>query len=325
LKKIKRKIKKPKSKRYKSVRPIRNPRDARLEGDNKSDQSLILDSFSSDNLIDWGATDRRLNQLHQNVFATLDAQRWSIYDDLCAVIADAACGPFNFTRWSRCIDYQYGDEPLSCRGFHFGVGGRFNYGRRIDQRRFKPFPALYLAEDLTTARSEYFQMADDQKSPLSAQDFALMPERGGVVEFPLEGRLHRVLNLQNFQILEPFLKKIKKFSFPEELRQEASALGHKNLKAITTLNQLRAGILETNWRGLPINFGIPANPQIFGKIVKDAGVEGIVYPSVRGPGICLVVFVENLLEDSFIKIACRVPPSVTTHILSKDTWERMTE
>ena len=65
-------------------------------------------------------------------------------------------GPVEFQRWSRLLDYQFSNQPLSREGSVKGDGGRFNIGRTLNPASYTPFPALYVAEDFQTAFRERF-------------------------------------------------------------------------------------------------------------------------------------------------------------------------
>jgi hypothetical protein len=61
--------------------------------------------------------------------------------------------------WCRIANFKYALTALSPAGSLTHVGGRFNFGRDIDEARFAPFPALYIAEDFETAYREYYGLS----------------------------------------------------------------------------------------------------------------------------------------------------------------------
>jgi hypothetical protein len=80
-------------------------------------------------------------------------------------------------------------------------------------------------------------------------------------------------------------------------------------------------VLDRHWRNLPIQFGLPSNPQIFGNLLRNAGFEGVVYPSSKGNETCLAVFPENLGgSESFVELADLAPSGVTNTRLDSATW-----
>jgi hypothetical protein len=67
-------------------------------------------------------------------------------------------------------------------------------------------------------------------------------------------------------------------------------------------------------------FGIPASSQIFGRLVRDAGFEAILYPSQRAAGMNLAVFVENFRDSSSrIEVVGGAPAGATFLMLDKDS------
>jgi hypothetical protein len=62
--------------------------------------------------------------------------------------------------------------------------------------------------------------------------------------------------------------------------------------------------MEANWKSWPIHFDVPANSQVFARMVVEAGFEGILYRSAKGAGKCLAVFTRRL-EKSGSRIALR--------------------
>lgn len=79
--------------------------------------------------------------------------------------------------------------------------------------------------------------------------------------------------------------------------------------------------LSADWRNLPGQFGLPSNPQIFGGLLRNAGFEGVLYPSSRGNRNCLAIFPDNFKgSDSYVELADEAPAGVTNFRLDSDTW-----
>ena len=69
-----------------------------------------------------------------------------------------------------------------------------------------------------------------------------------------------------------------------------------------------------------MQYDLPANPQIYGRLLLDAGFEAVVYASTRGLGPCVAVFVENLVAgESFLELSDDEPPGVKVSRLDTDT------
>jgi RES domain len=72
------------------------------------------------------------------------------------------------------------------------------------------------------------------------------------------------------------------------------------------------------WRTEPQTFGIPAASQIFGRFVRDAGFEAIIYNSQQGGKNCLAVFPENFrMSNARIEVAGDIPPGASCTVLDK--------
>jgi hypothetical protein len=72
---------------------------------------------------------------------------------------------------------------------------------------------------------------------------------------------------------------------------------------------LQKHLLHPNWRVRPLQFDLPANPQIFGRWVLAAGIHGIPFPSSKDlTRRCLALFPQNWAgSDSFVEIADASP------------------
>ena len=76
----------------------------------------------------------------------------------------------------------------------------------------------------------------------------------------------------------------------------------------------------TNWRAWPLQFDVPSNSQVLGRLLRDAGYEAVLYPSSKGPMQCLAVFPENLhASDSFLELSGAYPEVVTGRRLDATT------
>jgi hypothetical protein len=70
-----------------------------------------------------------------------------------------------------------------------------------------------------------------------------------------------------------------------------------------------------------MQFDVPATPQIFGQLVVDAGIEGIVYPSTHNKKSCLAVYPQNFRDtESYVELDDRPPHQVRFRRLDASTW-----
>lgn len=263
---------------------------------------ILLDQFTLNavrNAKDYG---RARARFQWDYYAALDQQRAENNDEIKKSLVGAAEGPFVFDGWQRIVDYRYSLHPLSAVGSVVtDPGGRFNVGD-IDRARFSPFPALYLAADQPTAIVEKFGNSDTEgRSGLSNLDFALRsgPSFSCV---SVSGRLDSVINLGHADRLLPFVEIIKRFKLPPDLATRAGPLQFQRPTIVRTVEELVGAITSLGWRGEPMQVDIPGAPQVFGQLVWNAGIEGIVFPSSKGSADCMAIFPENLSSSSFAEL-----------------------
>ena len=224
-------------------------------------------------------------------------------------------------RWTRIVEYRYSTESLSAAG-SMEVGGRFNVGRDLDPRVFPPFPALYIAEDFETAYCEKFG-APSKSSGTAAfkgQEFALR-HPGSFTSVELVGEVLQLFDLTATRSLGPFTKVISSFSISADLAALAKKLGIKPPWLATTPSVLRRTLLAPHWRGMPAQFEIPANSQVFGRLLIEAGFEGVLYPLSKGSGLCIAVVPESLAAgESYVELADESPAGVRVTRMDSETW-----
>lgn len=225
------------------------------------------------------------------------------------------CSTSNFSAegWSRIVDYRHSLDPLSTLGSITGVGGRFNVGAGLSPGVFTAFPALYCAEDYTTAYLEKFGSPETaHPNNLSGADLALR-RPGSFSQVRLNAKLENVLDISDHTSLKPMVDILRKFEVPKNATQTARKLGLKQTPwLIRSSITLQKQLLHPNWRVRPMQFDLPANSQIFGRWVAAAGIHGILFPSSRDlMRRCLALFPQNWAgSTSFVEIADAIPAGV---------------
>lgn len=76
-------------------------------------------------------------------------------------------------------------------------------------------------------------------------------------------------------------------------------------------------LLHANWRTDPVQYGLPSNPQVFGRLCAAAGAHGILYPSARNSGKhCLALFPQNWRgSGSYVELMDPCPAGTTVRRL----------
>jgi hypothetical protein len=190
-------------------------------------------------------------------------------------------------------------------------GGRFNIGGDLSPKKFPTFPALYIANDLSTAYAEYFGAPKNAAmGGFNGLELALRDPRSfSAVKLRL--RLENIFDLTKLSNLTAFAQVVAKFSVPRELQNIARQLGIHSPLLATTPKQLRDTFLSSNWRHYPVQFEVPSNSQVFGRLLNAFGFEGIIYPSSKGTGKCIAVFTQNLTgSDAYVELVDGAPPNV---------------
>lgn len=272
--------------------------------DDPLDSGLIADIPKSRALYE------QLGQFHWEYYSELAYQRNRIYDSLKSSLRERAA-PFELSKWQRVVKYKYALHPLGTNGSVVELGGRFNIGE-IDTTRYPVFPALYLASDKGTALAELLGRSTSRD--LTPEEVALT-KPDSIAAVSVSGHLDAVLDIRDSSNLAAFVALIKGFRLSSSLKSKASKLGVP-LKIITTARELTAILHAPEWRNWPALFDTPAVPQIFGRIVLDAQVEGILYRSVLTEKPCLAIYNQNFQNSSsYIELDDPVPPELTVRRL----------
>jgi hypothetical protein len=253
----------------------------------------------------------KLRQFHWEFYSELAYQRSKIYESLKRSLRERATS-FDFSKWQRVVKYKYALNPLGTNGSLVEPGGRFNIGA-IDTARYPVFPALYVASDRGTALAELLGRSAEGDS-LTAEEVALT-RPDSIAAVSLSGHIDAVLDIGDDRNLAPFVALIKGFRVSPALASKASKLGFP-LIVVRTVPELKNMLQAQGWRNWPALYDAPAASQIFGRIVLDAQVEGIVYKSVRTAKPCLAIYHQNFQNSSsYIELDDPVPAELTVRRL----------
>jgi RES domain-containing protein len=281
-------------------------------GDPEMPSLLELDRFSTGSLRKWAESARSLDELHASLHFDLEPLRQRDGQKLLDAIRSRASMDLPFQGWSRIVDYQFTLDPLSLAGSLRNVGGRFNMGSEISPATITPFPALYIAENFETALREKFGQSQSMTHEFSSTDLALRTAES-FSQVRLRGRLDLVIDVCDPAALEPFAKVIRGFPIPRNAQLISRRLGFKRPPwLIRSSNALQRQLLHRNWRVMPVQFALPSNSQIFGRLASAAGMHGILYPSAQNADSkCLALFPQNWNgTTSFVEIEGTVPAEI---------------
>jgi hypothetical protein len=288
----------------------------------RNPSAFVLDVFTERNLDDWSTRSVVAQRYLDHVYFDLERQRVEHFEELREALSGVSPITVDVTNWVRITDYRWSLEPLSPAGSLKGIGGRFNIGVELDRARGQHFPALYLADAMDTALREFFLgPPEDRTASLSLQELALR-RLSSFAAFTLRGHVDQVFDLRSTQELAAFAAIVSRFSLSKKTRRLPGRSGLRPRLLVKTPEELRWRILSDpqKWRTQPQMFGIPASSQTFGRLVRDAGFEAILYPSQRAAGMNLAVFVENFRDSSSrIEVVGGAPAGATFLTLDKDS------
>lgn len=118
----------------------------------------------------------------------------------------------------------------------------------------------------------------------------------------MRGVVEQVINVSNLEALKPFTNVLKTFPMPKAVLPMARRLGLRQAPwLIRSPITLQRQLVSPNWRMLPLQFDLPSNSQIFGRLASAAGLHGILYPSARQLGKrCLALFTQNFPDSGSV-------------------------
>jgi hypothetical protein len=157
------------------------------------------------------------------------------------------------------------------------------------------FSALYIAADKGTALAEVLGR-DESTGSFTPEELALT-KPDSITAVSVSGKLESVLDIRERNNLAGFVNLIKNFKLSGPLILKARKLGFP-VRLITTVKELSMVLEKRGWREWPMVFDVPDACQIFGGLVMDAGVEGILYNSAITQRLCLAIFPQNFLNSS---------------------------
>jgi hypothetical protein len=278
---------------------------------------LLLEHVSDVDLARARSHGLRLATYHTKLFYELEGQRAAHADEIRAALQSVKGISVAVDDWCRQVKALYALAPLSCAG-SLVSSGRFNYGNDLDVR-FPRFPALYIAENRATAHFEMFQIATELPGKLSVEDMNFQPSQS-IAAYALEGTVHQVFDLTRPENLEPFMAATKDFVLSTEMRQMEKAFRIPPRQVAQTPEQLMMTIRDPNWRAYPMYADVPANSQVLGSLLQDAGFEAVLYDSVRlAGGRAIAIFPRTLLNSDSVVRVLGAPPEARHTLLNAAT------
>lgn len=285
----------------------------------KSQKEFLLETTSIDEINKLKKFGEYYINFHWAYYTNLSYQRSRITNEIKKSLLEAAIPNFEFSKWKRIIRLKHNCKPLSVGGSIKSLGGRFNIGD-INSPIISSFPALYAAVDFETAIKE--ALGQDEKSDEDQMYVHALANKTSFTSISLKGQLDYIIDLNKPERLQPFIDLIKGFSVTDYLKTAAAAINQK-IDLIKTVPALINALMLSNWRDWPMLFDVPAASQIFGELVTNAGIEGILYPSKFTKKDCLAIFPQNFNPgDSYIELEDEPSSGVKVKRIDADIWSK---
>jgi hypothetical protein len=130
-----------------------------------------------------------------------------------------------------------------------------------------------------------------------------------------------VIDLRAAAKLNTFVELTKKFKLSPALKESAKRLGLHEPTIVRRSKELLDTLLREDWRKPPMIGDVPANSQIFGQLIYQAGIEGILYPSRLTGKDCLAIFPNNFaVTSSYITLDDEPPHANVPSRIDSTNW-----
>lgn len=232
--------------------------------------AYLLDEFLHQDLSTWQRKSGLLHKYRIKQFYELESLRELHRQQLVEALRESGPLRQQLSGWTRIVNYRYSLEPLPARG-SLSNGVRFNIGADLDVGQFAPFSALYIASNYDFAYAECFGIADPGVT-LKPHELALRGS-SSFSSVVLNGDVQALLDLRDVACIKGFAQIIGKFRLNQELQQLARELGMKGPLLLASVRDLHDDLLGS-WRGMPSQYGLPANSQLFARYQHKEGRPG---------------------------------------------------
>jgi hypothetical protein len=141
---------------------------------------------------------------------------------------------------------------------------------------------------------------------LTPEELALT-KPDSITAVSVSGKIESVIDIRDRDNLGGFVNLIKDFRLSKSLIAKARRLRFP-LRLVKTTTELGDVLEQPDWRNWPMVYDVPTACQVFGSLVMNAGIEGILYSSTITQRACVAIFPQNFLNSSsFIELDDAVP------------------
>ena len=205
----------------------------------------------------------------------------------------------------RVVLSKYMNDPLCMVGSRLH-SGRFHFGNISYD--YPPFPCLYVSNHSDGAKFEKFP--NKNHSLLSSAEMSLIPNNSFLTS-RCEVNLIKCIDLRTANILTDFTKIISQINPNEKFQKKWKKLNRtvnrknkvKPLETIKSTKSLYQSLFEVHYEQWVTWLDIPSNSQWFGYYAKKAGIEAIIYPSLRYENCYnLAIYPDNFGSKSYVRL-----------------------
>ena len=206
----------------------------------------------------------------------------------------------------RVVSSKYMSDPL-CTVGSLLYSGRFNFGNISYD--YPDFACLYISSNENGAKYEKFPNQDN--ALLSSSEMSLVPDDSFLTS-RCEVNLTKCIDIRTQDSLKNFTKVVSQIEPTERFQKKWRKMNRKvsgrskvaPLRTIKKVEELYKSLFEVYYEQWITWLDIPSNSQWFGHYVKEAGIEAIMYPSLRYKECYnLAIYPRNFGAKSYIRLA----------------------
>lgn len=269
----------------------------------KISKKLFPHNYLENQLIQFEKLDNDSRLLWADFQNFLAEEREKVLDQVTNSLINRSKNSFSGKQFCRIIGSKFSKTPLSSKGSYLvPPGGRFNFGQSISYQTY--FPALYLASDFDVAYAEKFSCKQGHVSTdgLTSLDLDLRrPDSFTYQQVNFE--LAKIIDLRENHAIEGFFEAIRHIKMPKIYSDQAKRL-KINMGMVMDATLLRNSIFDPNYEQWDFWIDQPSPSQWLGHYTRLAGIQGIVYPSIRiDSGFNIAIFLDQFYNtESFVEL-----------------------
>ncbi len=266
-------------------------------------KKVAPNQYLENKLIQFEKLDDSSRQLWADFLKYTSDEREKVLEDIQYCLMEHSVEDYQQDSFSRIIGSKFSLEPFSSKGSYLTPpGGRFNFGQSISYQTY--FSALYIANNFDVAYQEKYGCSENFESSdgLTSLDLSLS-KPDSFTHQRVKFNLERVIDLRDDDALSAFFDVIKHIKMPKLYADQAKRLG-VSMAIISDCEHLRLSLFDPHYEQWDYWIDQPSPSQWFGHYVRLAGIQGVIYPSVRSEdGTNVAIFLDQFESSgSFVEL-----------------------